>query len=71
MRTEITRYPFVNQLYAVEFTTYDGLPRYERIVGVVISAPLFKTCQDAVDAGNRALDELKETHRFPNLCVPF
>lgn len=73
MRTQVAQ---VNQStrngrWSVSFTVYGGLPGQEYISGELESAMVFNTEAEAHAGGQRALDVLEKTGRFPNMCEPF
>lgn len=60
-----------NGLWAVYFETFAGPAGQERMISRVNSAALFDTEDEALAAGQRALDYLEQTGLFPNMCERF
>lgn len=57
--------------WAVEFTTYTGMPGTERVVGIATSGSVFDSEDAAYNGGLRALDVLDTTGMFPDMTKPF
>jgi hypothetical protein len=57
--------------WSATFDTVGGTPGQEYRMSSTTSAPVFETQDEAVAGTRRALHYLKETGRFPNMCVPF
>jgi len=56
MRTVVSRIVPHGKMWYYELTTYDGEPRYERVVGVTNSPPSFDTAEKALKAGETELN---------------
>jgi hypothetical protein len=72
-RTEITdSLQNSNNKWNIIFTSYKVLADGDEYVcGVIESAYVFDTEDEAYAAGNRALKMLADTGRFPDMCQPF
>ena len=72
-RTEITdSLQNTNNEWNIIFTAYKVLANNDEYgVGVIESAYVFNTEDEAYAGGQRALKLLEETGRFPNMCQPF
>ena len=57
--------------FYVMFETLRGIPGNEHVVSRTQSDAVFDTEEDAIVAGNRALDCLEKTGLFPNMCEYF
>lgn len=69
MRTEMGQVvQHVNKKWSVSFTTYCGNAGSEYVANTCTSAPVWDTEGLAYSAGQRALDILEETDRWPNMC---
>lgn len=60
-----------NGKWAASFEMWAGLPGAEYMPSSVTSAAHFATEDDALAAGDRALDVLQATDKFPNMCEVF
>lgn len=54
--------------WRMAFETWRGIPGDEYMVTSCTSAPLFDSEDAAYAAGDRALDTLQATGKFPNMC---
>jgi hypothetical protein len=54
--------------WSTSFETWRGVPGQEYMVHRATSASLFETEDAAYAAGDRALDLLQQSDRFPNMC---
>lgn len=57
--------------WKVSFILFAGEVGAEHKVGACASAAVFATEDEAYAGGNRALDVLEATGRFPNMCERF
>lgn len=57
--------------WAVQFRSFVGTPGQEQELMPIVSANVFDTEDDAIEAGNRALDLLEQTGKFPDLTGKF
>ena len=57
--------------WCASFEIWRGIPGDEYMVASATSAALFDTEQEAYEAGDRALDVLQATDKFPNMCEKF
>lgn len=72
MRTEMSNVQVnAEGKWAVVFTTYNGPVGQEYVSSELLSASVFDSDEEAIAAGNRALDMLEHTGKFPNLCAKF
>ena len=60
-----------NGKFTAKFDIYNGTPGDEYISASCESAPVFTTEDEAYAGGQRALDYLEQTGRFPNMCEAF
>lgn len=69
MRTEMGMVvQHVNKKWSVSFTTYCGTPGSEYVANTCTSAAVFTTEDLAYNAGERALNILEDTGKWPNMC---
>ena len=54
--------------WSVSFETWRGSPGDEYLATSCTTGALFDTEAEAYSAGDRALDVLQATDRFPNMC---
>ena len=54
--------------WSVKFSLFGGEVGSESELGSCESSDVFSTEDDAFEGGNRALDHLEATGRFPNMC---
>lgn len=74
LRTAVDGLKEVNGKWGVKFKTFriTDLGTGEQHVAFTCESPtLFDTQSEAMDAGDRALDVLERTGKFPNMCAPF
>jgi hypothetical protein len=73
MRTEIgqAKQSSFNDKWSITLVTYKGIPEQEYVSSEVESAPVFITEDEAYSGGERALDFLEQTGKFPNMCEVF
>jgi len=57
--------------WSAHFEVWAGVPGDEYMVTSITSAALFDTEDAAYAAGDRALDVLQATDKFPNMCEVF
>lgn len=57
--------------WSVRFETWRGIPGDEYLATSCTTGALFDTEAEAYAAGERALDVLEATDRFPNMCEKF
>jgi hypothetical protein len=73
MRTELNsvNQRKFNNKWSVTLVSYKGVPGQEYVCSEIESAPVFLTEDEAYAGGNRALDILENTGKFPNMCEMF
>lgn len=73
MRTELglAEKSSFNNKWSITLVSYKGVPGQEYVCSEVESAPVFPTEDEAYAGGNRALDVLANTGKFPNMCEVF
>ena len=57
--------------WSTVFETWRGIPGSEYRVSSITTGALFETEDAAYAAGDRALDMLQNTGKFPNMCEAF
>ena len=57
--------------WCVNMKTWRGEPGNEHMVYSVTSGALFDTEAEAAAAGDRAMDTLQSTGKYPNMCEQF
>lgn len=60
-----------NGKWAVTFVVWRGTGEDRYVAAKLRSGPVFDTSVDAYAGGTRALQALKDTGSFPNMCEPF
>lgn len=73
MRTELGQatQSKINSKWSITLVSYKGTPGQEYVSSEAESAAVFATEADAYAGGNRALDVLVSSGRFPNMCEAF
>jgi hypothetical protein len=74
MRTQLakpTQSPFFPYKWRVKFETFQGPVGDEHLAGETASSHLFASEDEAYAAGDRALNTLMMTGKYPNMCEPW
>lgn len=58
----------VNKKWSVSFNMFVGTPGNELMSAGITSMPLWDTEDTAYAAGERGLDLIEDTGKFPNMC---